>query len=335
MTLATTKISNAVDLPEEWDQLAKDYFQTRVFLAHTEKYNPCQQRYYALFLDGVFKAGAVVYGLRLDLFTYLSIPSPFRMNIVGIPCSVSASGFVGSFDLFSELIDFIKSQEKGLLLVLNLDSTPPVSDLIIGRTLPTIIMANRFQSWENYIQSLRASYRRRIINLARPFSRINIKRGACSRFDEKMYHQYLEVLKRSKGKLETLSQQFFQNLPSNFRLTAYYHQEHLLGWYISTVFKEKYYFFLGGIDYGRNKHFNTYFNILVGVLREGIEKNASLIDLGQTAEIPKIRLGGKVVEKFMLGYHSNCLLRKFLKAGKSILEYSTTVPESHVFKDER
>lgn len=335
MALAITKISNAVDLPEQWDQLAKDYFQTREFLAHTEKYNPCQQRYYALFQDGILKEGCVVYSLRLDLFTYLSIPSPFRMNIVGIPCSVSCCGIVGSFELLSDLIKLMTNQEKGLLLVLNLDSSPSLAKTIVGRTLPTIALTNRFQSWESYIQSLKASYRRRILRLSRPFSKINVKKGSCSIFDDEMYRQYREVLKRSKGKLETISQQFFQKLPSNFNLTAYYDQEQLLGWYISTVFKEKYYFFLGGIDYQRNKFFNTYFNLLFGVLREGIERKASLIDLGQTAEIPKTRLGGKVVEKYMLGYHSNWLVRKLLEAGRGILEYATTVSETHVFKDER
>ena len=82
-----------------------------------------------------------------------------------------------------------------------------------------------------------------------------------------------------------------------------------------------------------NKQFNTYFNILLGVLKEGIERRASVIDLGQTAEIPKLRMGGKLVEKMMLGYHSNGLLRKFLKAGKGLLEYSTNFDKTHVFKE--
>jgi len=92
-------------------------------------------------------------------------------------------------------------------------------------------------------------------------------------------------------------------------------------------------FFLGGIDYGTNSLYNTYFNILSGVLREGIEKNASLIDLGQTAEIPKLRLGGRIGEKVMLGYHSNRLVRNLLKVGKGVLEYSKTFPEHNVIKD--
>ena len=332
MPVEIKKVSKALDLPEKWDELAVDYFQTRDFLDHTEKYNPCNQRYYILFQDCVFRAGSIVYTLRLDLFTYLPVSSPFRMNISGIPCSVSSGGLVGDFKLFSGLINYIKSQEKGLFLILNLDADPLISDIAIGRTLPTIILANKFNSWEGYLQSLRANYRRWVIRLSRPFSGISEKQGSCLQFDDKMYLQYLEVLKRSKGKLETLSQRFFQNLPLNFNLTAYYNQEKLLGWYISVIYKEKYCFFLGGIDYALNKQFNTYFNILFGVLKEGIVKKAKIIDLGQTAEIPKIRLGGKVNEKFMLGYHSNFLLRNLLKARKGMLEYTVTVPEAHVFK---
>ena len=147
-----------------------------------------------------------------------------------------------------------------------------------------------------------------------------------------MYQKYLQVLKRSKGKLETLSQEFFNNLPPDFMLTSYYNQDILIGWYISASFKERYYFFLGGIDYTLNERFNTYFNILLGVLREGIEKKANLIDLGQTAEIPKMRLGGELVEKTMMAYHSNGMMRRFLRAGKSLLEYSVNLEETHVIK---
>jgi hypothetical protein len=147
-----------------------------------------------------------------------------------------------------------------------------------------------------------------------------------------MYSQYLEVLRRSKGKLEILTIGFFQHLPSEFHLAALYHAEVLTGWYITVSFREKLYFFLGGIDYKMNRLYNTYFNILTEIIKDGIEKKAAVIDLGQTAEIPKIRLGGKPDEKLMLGYHSNPWIRQFLKAGRRFLEYSVKVKENHVFK---
>jgi hypothetical protein len=207
--------------------------------------------------------------------------------------------------------------------------------MISGTTLPTTILTNHFRSLEDYLLNMRADYRRRVRQLSLPFTEIQKKHIPCSRFDNMMYDQYLAVLKRSKGKLETLSLEFFRKLPSNFNLTAFYSAEKLIGWYISCAFNERFYFFLGGVDYRVNRKFNTYFNILLNVVQEGIEKRASIIDLGQTAEIPKLRLGGKLVEKKMAGYHSNRIMRKLMKAGRHLLEYSAVLKEQHVFKEIR
>lgn len=324
---------SATQLPDLWDGLASDYFQTREFLGHTEQYNPCKQRYYMLSQRGVLVTGLVMYTLRIDLFTYLSIPSPFRMHIVGIPCSVSSAGIVGSYPHLSTLLDHVKEKEKGLLLALNLSSPAPVKDCICGRTLPTIFLDRSFDSWEAYTQLLRSDYRRRIKRISRSFSGIRIARQRCSFFDAQMYDQYLDVLKRSKGKLETLSLEFFQRLPSNFHLTTCSDQGELIGWFITASYGKKSYFFMGGIDYKQNERHHTYLNILAEILRETIEHKATSLDLGQTAEVPKIRMGGKIMEKYMLGYHSNRGFRKLLAAGKGLLEYRSVVPEAHVFRE--
>jgi hypothetical protein len=324
----------AADLPELWDGLALDYFQTREFLEHTEKYNPCNQRYYMLFQNGTLIAGLVMYTIRLDLFTYLAIRSPFRMNIIGIPCSVSSAGIVGRYPHLPTLLNHIKGKEKGLLLVLNLDSKPDVKDFIPGRTLPAVLLEGRFETWENYTHLLRSDYRRRIKRLTRSFSGIKIIRGTCAEFNEHMYDLYLAVLKRSKGKLETLSMEFFQKLPSTFQLTTCNDQGKVIGWFITAIYGKKTYFFMGGIDYTQNEQHQTYLNILNEILREAIERKTSCLDLGQTAEIPKTRMGGKIMEKYMLGYHSNRVMRKLLAAAKSLLEYTTVVQEVHVFKEQ-
>jgi hypothetical protein len=322
----------AHELPECWDRSAAEYFQTREFLHHAEKYNPCGQRYYVLSVNGIFKTGVVVYTLRLDLLTFLLIPSPVKMTIAGIPCSVSSGGIVGDRDYIRQLVGFINTREKGLFLVLNMEPGLKIEKMTCGKTLPTIIISNHFYSWENYLSSLRAPYRRRIRQFSVPFSGIFRKKMLCAGFDEEMYGQYLAVLKRSKGKLETLTLEFFRNLPSCFSLSAFYNGAKLIGWYITTNHPEKFYFFLGGIDYQMNKQYHTYFNILLAVLKDGIASKASVIDLGQTAEIPKVRLGGIPAEKTMLVYHSNRIIRILLDAGKSLLEYSVKVKETHVFK---
>ena len=325
----------ALQLPDGWDSLADNYFQTRAFLHHTEVYNPCNQKYYLFIRDGLLRTALVIYTLKLDMLTYLSIPSPFRMQIIGIPCSVSSHGIIGEFAHVDTLISAIRKDEKGLLLMLNLNRPIELEGFTSGRTLPTIHIKNDYNSWESYLSALRADYRRRILSLSKPFAGIRQERGSCSEFTDNMYSQYLNVLKRSRGKLETLSCEFFRNLPEEFNLTAYYHAQFLLGWAITLKNKRILYFFLGGINYQLNKIYNTYFNILSGIVKEGIQNKVSIIDLGQTAEIPKTRLGGTVKEMYMLGNHSNRFLNGFLRAGRHLLEYKRSIPATHVFKEAR
>ena len=333
MNLNLKKIATANDLPEGWDKNAVDYFQSREFLNHTEKYNPSEQRYYVLTSDDTFMAGVVLYSLKLDLLTYIPGSLKIRMNITGIPCSVSASGFVGNVEMLPDILERLESYEKGLHLILNLDNNPGIKGVAKGRTLPSVTMENVFSSFDDYLISIKSSYRRRYSRINRNFSNIRIETGPCSDFTDEMYHQYLEVLKRSKGKLETLEPAFFKYLPSCFRLTHFYNNKDLLGWHITIQDKSKFYFFLGGIDYDLNKKYSTYFNILFDVLKQGIESGAKIIDFGQTAEIPKMRLGGKLVVKYMLAKHSNLILEKLLIAGKSMLEYTSRFPTTNVIKD--
>jgi hypothetical protein len=218
---------------------------------------------------------------------------------------------------------------------LNHDKKPEIDGMATGRTLPSIVLENTFSSFEDYIHSINASYRRRHRIIAGKFKNIHIKTGPCSAFSKEMYDQYLAVLKRSKGKLETLSPEFFKNLPDNFQLSHFYDSKKLIGWDITIKDENTFYYFLGGIDYALNSSYNTYFNILFHILKQGIESGATWIDFGQTAEIPKMRLGGKVAEKFMLARHSNTFLRKLLIAGRTLLEYSTSFPNAHVLKNKR
>ena len=335
MNLELRKIHSASEFPPDWDTLADEYYQSQQFLLHTEHYNPCKQRYYLFFQQDVFVAGVVVYTLSLNLFTYAAFKIPFAMNVVGIPCSVSASGFIGDERLLPSVLELLKPLERGFLAVLNLNSPPQMKDIMIGHTLPNITMQNSFGNWDDYLLALRSDYRRRINMIASSFAAVRSVEGDCSLYTDEMHQLYLEVLAHSKGKLETLSSDFFLNLPQPFRLTAYYVQEKLLGWYICASYQDKFYFFLGGFNYQVNPRYNTYFNLLYGILRAGIDQRFALIDLGQTAEIPKLRLGGKVRPKWMLGYHSNFLIRKLLIAAKGLLEYKAVFPETHTFTREK
>ena len=146
-------VRKVADLPLEWDNLAGNYFQQTVFLSHAEIYNPCRQRYYMCYEAGELTAAAIVYTLRVDLLTYIKIKSPFKMHIVGIPCSVSSPGIFGNSQAVITLKKHIYAVEKGFVLFLNLEEKPTGEAAASGNTLPTIVLANHFSSWDEYLAS--------------------------------------------------------------------------------------------------------------------------------------------------------------------------------------
>jgi hypothetical protein len=72
---------------------------------------------------------------------------------------------------------------------------------------------------------------------------------------------------------------------------------------------------------------------LLDVVRCGVESGASSIDLGQSAAIPKMRLGGRPHEKIMLAYHHRVVPRLMLRVGMGALSYRKQYPDTSVFKE--
>lgn len=326
------QFKSAAELPEVWDTHTESYFQTREFLLYTENYNPCGQTYYIYHDNGLFISGAVLYSLPIDLFTFLGIKSPIKMRICGIPCSVSASGLLGN--TVKELIAEINHREKGFKLFLNLTSLPE-SGGAGGTTFPSVMMDFPYPSIAEYEKALRNDYRRRFHKTQAALKMIRSEISNCSDFGEPEYNLYREVLKRSKGKLETLSQEFFTHLPEKFRLTRFFTTPgKLIGWNITVKHQSTLYFFLGGIDYRFNRQYSTYFNLLYNIISQAAELKVEKIDFGQTAEEPKIRTGGKIDQKYMIGFHSNPLVQTGLKLFKGFLEYKPPKVRHCVFKNE-
>lgn len=323
---------SANELPKEWDERAENYFQRKSFLLHAEQYNSCQQRYYVLYNEGVMTSGAIMYSLRLDILTYLKLKSPIKMNIVGVPCSVSSSGIFGAYRDSTSLIEEIYKKEKGFVLALNLKKNLQ-NGIASGKTLPTIVLENNFKDWNGYLMALRSSYRRRI-NRIEAVTDITFEKLSCNKFTTEMHQQYLNVYNRSEGKLEKLSFEFFKNLPPEFMLTTARNEGKLLGWNIALHSDNTYYFFLGGIDYKYNRENNTYLRLLTKIIKDGIETKVKLIDLGQTAEVPKMRLGGKPQVLNMEAKHSNSIFNFFLKKFSGKLEYQIDLEENRTMKEE-
>ncbi len=325
------KMASASLLPPAWDELAQYCFQKRAFYTYTEQYNPCKQRYYLLYQNNRLMAGASVYSIRIDLLTFLNIPSPVNLQVVGIPATVAPGGLIGDKASVEILLQHILASEKGLVVGMNTPADLNCHPATPMRNMPTIVIQHNHNAWDEYLTSLRSDYRRRMKKINRKFEGVTEVVTDCSVFTQQHYGLYLQVYKRSKSKVEKLSFDFFKNLPPEYKLTTYYAEETPLCWHITIEDGEVLWFFFGGTDYSLNAQYHAYFNNIANLVKHAINKGFKVIDLGQTAEVPKTRLGGVPRELYLFIYHRNKLLNFLLRKGAALLQYNRKIPATNVF----
>ena len=324
----------AETLAPGWDDAAGSWFRQREFLVYAERYNPCRQRYYQLRDGHRVLAGAIVYSLRLDLLTFLRVPSPVTMHLLAVPVGIATTGYFGASADRDELLRHVAGAERGLLVVLTADCG---DDLPIGvrcQMIPTIFLDLRFPDWTAYEGAMRAPHRRRLRRLLAQGAQLEATTTGCDAFSEAHYALYLQVHGRAAAKLETLTHDFFRHLPPRFALTSYRRGGQLVSWTITVPDGDLFMYFFGGMDYGLLAETQAYLVGLAGIVREGIARHAPLLDLGQTADEPKLRFGGRLVGKEMYLCHRRGWVQGLLRWLGPALEFRGRARRFHVFREE-
>jgi hypothetical protein len=230
------------------------------------------------------------------------------------------------------MLEALLPQERGLVLGLNTTAPVTTADLIQGDTLPTAVLEHHFDSFDAYLGALRSDYRRRHRRIAAALRNTRTTTGPCSELSEPGYQLYVGAYERSDAKLELLSHSFLAQLPEPFQLTRLVRDGAQLGWHISAVEPDRTTFFMGGVDQTRNEHHKTYFNLLFDVIATGIRAGSPVIDLGQTAEVPKLRTGARLRQRLMWAWHRRPIVRRGLRRGAPLLTYGARFDTPRVFK---
>ena len=326
------RINTPADLSADWDNLANFYFQKKEFLSYLHKYNPCSQRYYELYCDDKLTAATVVFTIKFNILTFANLPSPLKVQIIGLPVSVASPPVIGDPCEFEYFLSELIKMESGLIFGINFTEDYIHDKVVNMRSLPTIILrlgSNNFNSYEN---SLRHDYRRRIHRIKNKFAGVTPVITDCSVFNKEHYSLYMQIMKKTTTKVETLSFESFRNLPSNFRLTTYYFDDKMLCWHIVCKDNDLMFFYFGGMNYSLRDKYQSYNNNLIGIVEDAFEMNYSTIDLGQTAEIAKTRLGGVMSDRRMFFYHKNPVILGLLRLFRNVIAYTKTNEKHHVFK---
>lgn len=325
-----TVFSRARELPDIWDSgCSGNPFLAQALLAILEKVNPCGQRYYLLEIeDGV--SVFVTYRHRLNICTYRAGRLRIPVTILGIPCSVSAPGLRITEQGMSRFTRALREISGGLI-ILNGPLLPV--DRICGRgmTLPNCELEIKWPDFATYLDRMRSHYRYKLLRAVNCFQGVRTTvLSSKDRFDDGIYHLYEQVYNHSRYRLEKLPIAFFQQFPGI--ITLFSVKDTLLGFTHTMKHDRELIFLFGGLDYALNRKFQTYVNMLLHIIRTGMDQGVHLVNFGQTAEGIKTRLGCRLRPRYLYVRHSNALLNTVVHRSAGLFGYSSSTPGYHVFK---
>ena len=287
-------------------------------LSLLERVNSCKQDYHIE--KGTF---IVSYRLRMDLLNLWGrLSLRINTNVVGLPISVADPGYMGSEDQ----VEGFLGKQRGLWVVLN--GERPFS--VPAKTLSTFVFRNRFKSFSEYINALRSPYRRRIRRALDKGKDLRVQKAD---FTEDHHRLYMAVIGRSDHPLEILPMEFFRDYHGDiyeFRSK----EGRLLAFVQTERNKDRLRFLFCGFRREDVEEFDLYYNMLLWIVRLGIEEGVSEIDFGQTSEESKLKIGCQERERFLYIHHNNPVLRWILRRLLPLFSYRP-YPRSHrVFKEE-
>ena len=274
---------------------------------------------------------ACEYKIKLNLLTFSRLKINLPFTVIAPPASLDCSGYIGNVE---ELIADYK-RRNGLFLILNLKKND--AELIldnavaVGKTLPTCIFHNSFESFDHYLSSLRSSYRRRINAALAKGESLDIARIRNADFNSELHTLYLEVLKHSAFPLEELPLSFFQR--SGCDIDVFYFTGKPVAFVMYILKDGSMSFIFGGMNYQFRDEYDLYYNMLLHLIKIGIKNKAKDIDLGQTAENTKCRLGCELEDRYMAAFSGNRFVSKLLCRFAPLLAYDQEVIRYNVFRD--
>jgi len=138
---------------------------------------------------------------------------------------------------------------------------------------------------------MRHPYRRRIKKGLKHRSKILIRELKYTDFNDSHYSLYRSVMNRTKNPLEILNIEFFQKYESKMYEFLDKESNRVIGFIQLKSFDDTLTFMFCGFNKEDNEPYDLYYNMLLKIVEEGIEKGMKTINFGQTSEETKIKIG--------------------------------------------
>ena len=319
--IKVTKSNNIEDLNLK---IKLPYPYTKEMYKILKEENKFEQEYYYLKRNKDY-AFFTIYKNRMNIFTFGKMQLFMNIKVIGYPCSLSNCGYITNNEKM--MMDYIKTI-KGAKLVLNVLNKQEYKNYTLGETLPTCIFNNIYININDYLNSLRASYRRRIQKSIKKCKDVKMKEIKDNSVD--IYNLYLNTYNKSNYKLEKLEKDFFNKIDGT--KLVYFKDNKPVGFTLLKKVEDKLIFMLCGMDYSIDTT-DLYYFMLYKIIEYAIKNKCKIIDFGQSSEETKLKLGSFLEKRYLYIHHSNKILNKVASVIKGIIEYKYTFPDYRVFKE--
>jgi hypothetical protein len=207
-------------------------------------------------------------------------------------------------------------------------------------SLPSCSLELRWDSFADYLGGMTAGYRRqaRATLRARDAAGLTFRRADSFAAEGDVIHAlYTQVIERAPHRLETLNRAFIDRLDTDLgpQSRAVFLERHgrPLAVAVMLFAGRTATFLLAGLDYGADREWQVYPNLVLEVVAEAIRSGASRLELGQTSYALKGRLGAAVVPRFLYLHHRHPLAHLLLRGSAGLLFPQHEYPVRRVFRN--
>lgn len=227
-------------------------------------------------------------------------------------------------------------------------------DFFLANSIPYMRMKICWDNFEEYISSLRHPYRRHMRQALRKIEynspvivdaedyeqNKNVVAWVLSKPSwikpSEYHHLYMQVMSRTKTKLETLNEAFFVELfkdDEHYQLLSLVDNGKIISSALLVPHGDTLTFMLVGREDEKDKY-DSYFNLVYGIIAYAIEKKFKKLKLGQTAYWVKQSVGG-IPENQLIYFACTGSIRHFiLKSLNKLIFPEIKIKPVQVFKKE-
>lgn len=328
------RIENAKDLPKEWDKLCKNnIYMSKKFMMFMEKVNYCNQSYHLFYKNNKLYTGFMMFKRRFNLFIFtnkykINLP----MKFIYLPLSVSHPSIVWNEDKTE--VNKVLNSMKGIKIIINVD-TEELDNFSKGHYLPICTLENKWNTFDEYLNSMRASYRRRINQALKKGETITYELLPNNKdFTLEMYNLYEQVFNHSEYSLEKLTVDFFRNDIAKTILLKINNKIEAFIQLIEDRNNDMLIFEFCGYNYEIAHDYDIYYNMLSEITKYAIDNKFKYVQFGQTAYDAKLKFGAKMYYNYYLLSHSNKFINALIRKYNDKLQYKVVDYDFNVFKED-